>query len=70
MVDNSSLELGPRNPGRGPLVRERASAGTREPLAAHLQPMRQQHDQDLWRGLGSVVLPRALERKYPRAAFE
>jgi integrase len=37
--------------------------------AAHLGP-RALHDQDLSRGLGSVELPLALERKYPRAAFE
>jgi integrase len=40
------------------------------PLAEHLGRVRAQHEQDLHRGLGSVELPLALERKYPRAAFE
>lgn len=38
-----------------------------EPLQAHLQTVRQLHQQDLDRGYGSVYLPFALERKYPHA---
>lgn len=41
-----------------------------EPLAAHLEPRRHQHEDDLRRGAGSVELPTALERKYPRGAWE
>jgi integron integrase len=44
--------------------------GLREPLEHHLAGVKEQHDQDLRRGLGSVEMPQALERKYPRAAFE
>jgi integron integrase len=40
------------------------------PLAAHLERVRRQHEEDLRRGLGSVELPAALERKYPRAPWE
>jgi integron integrase len=43
-------------------------------LAAHLNAqldrVRRQHESDLARGLGSVELPDALERKYPRAPWE
>ncbi len=42
----------------------------RAPLIAHLQRMRIQHSGDLNAGAGSVELPDALERKYPRAAWE
>ena len=41
-----------------------------EPLAAHLERKRQQHEDDLSHGAGSVELPTALERKYPKAAWE
>jgi integron integrase len=40
------------------------------PLEAHLGRVRQQHQLDLKRGLGSVWLPHALARKYPRAPWE
>ena len=40
------------------------------PLAAHVERTRMQHDDDLRRGKGSVALPRALERNYPRAPWE
>jgi len=45
-------------------------AGVAAPLAAHLGRVQVQHEGDLRAGLGSVELPLALERKYPRAAFE
>jgi len=38
-----------------------------EPLQAHLQSVKELHQQDLDRGYGSVYLPFALERKYPHA---
>ncbi len=45
-------------------------SGLRALLQMHLTRVRDQHSRDLQRGLGSVELPHALERKYPRAAFE
>jgi integron integrase len=40
------------------------------PLATQLERVRDQHAADVARGLGSVELPDALERKYPRAPWE
>ncbi|MDN5865101.1 MAG: integron integrase [Gammaproteobacteria bacterium] len=37
------------------------------PLKAHMQRVKVLHDKDLAEGYGSVYLPNALERKYPRA---
>jgi integron integrase len=42
----------------------------RFPLAEHVERMRRQHQQDLAKGLGSVELPTAIERKYPRAPWQ
>jgi len=39
----------------------------REALATHLEVVKRQHQRDLERGLGRVVLPNALDRKYPNA---
>jgi integrase len=39
-------------------------------LRAHLDRVHRQHEADLKHGTGSVELPDALARKYPRAAFE
>jgi integron integrase len=39
------------------------------PLRAHLQMVARLHESDLRAGAGSVALPDALERKYPRAAW-
>jgi hypothetical protein len=39
-------------------------------LAAHLVTVKGQHERDLTRGEGRVVLPFALERKYPGAPTE
>jgi integron integrase len=39
-------------------------------LTAHLAHVRQLHEADLARGLGRVVLPSALDRKYPNAATD
>jgi integron integrase len=41
-----------------------------EPLRKHLQAVKYQHSEDLSRGFGRVVLPDALERKYPNAGKE
>jgi integron integrase len=40
------------------------------PLRAQLDRVRRQHQLDLAHGLGSVELPDALERKYPRAPWD
>jgi len=42
----------------------------REPLVAHLDVVRRGHQRDLAAGFGRVVLPFALDRKYPNAASE
>jgi integron integrase len=41
-----------------------------DPLGAHLAQVKSMHTQDLARGLGRVVLPFALDRKYPNASTE
>ncbi len=45
-------------------------AGLSAPLAAQIERVRRQHEEDLGSGAGSVELPGALDRKYPRAAWE
>lgn len=45
-------------------------ATVNEPLVRHLEGMKRQHRHDLERGLGRVVLPNALDRKYPQAGRE
>jgi integron integrase len=42
----------------------------KEPLARHLEIIKEQHRRDLERGLGRIALPNALERKYPNAGKE
>jgi integron integrase len=42
----------------------------RDALGAHLGEVRTQHERDLIEGVGRVVLPFALDRKYPNAATE
>lgn len=42
----------------------------REPLARHLGEVKRLHEKDLAAGLGRVVLPEALARKYPGAPTE
>ena len=39
-------------------------------LRAHLAEVKRQHDRDLAAGLGRVMLPFALDRKYPHAPYE
>lgn len=41
-----------------------------DPLTAHLERVQRQHADDVRSGAGSVELPEALERKYPRAPWE
>ncbi len=45
-------------------------ATVKEPLVRHLQAVKRQYEEDLRKGLGRVVLPNALERKYPNAGKE
>jgi len=40
------------------------------PLRQHLERVRERHSTDLAHGRGSVAVPLALDRKYPRAPFE
>jgi hypothetical protein len=42
----------------------------RQTLVAHLESVRARHSDDLGKGLGKVVLPFALDRKYPGAVKE
>jgi len=42
----------------------------REPLVGHLEGVKRVHAADLATGFGRVVLPGALDRKYPRAAAD
>ena len=42
----------------------------REALTKHLVDVRRMHDEDLVRGFGRVVLPFALDRKFPNASTE
>jgi integron integrase len=42
----------------------------KQPLQAHLERVKQLHENDVARGCGHVYLPYALERKYPNAARE
>ena len=45
-------------------------AAVHEPLAAHLEHVRQRHQHDLAHGFGRVYVPIALQRKYPHANSE
>jgi integron integrase len=57
--------------GKGKKDRETTLAKSATgPLQAHLIRVKRQHECDLKAGLGSVELPDALERKYPRAPWE
>jgi integron integrase len=44
-------------------------ASLRRPLSAQLERVERQHESDLAAGAGSVALPAAIERKYPRAPW-
>jgi integrase len=44
--------------------------GVEERLQTHLRDVKRQHERDLADGFGRVVLPFALDRKYPHAAME
>ena len=45
-------------------------AAAREGLTGHLADVRRLHERDLARGFGRVVLPFALDRKFPNAATD
>ncbi len=45
-------------------------AAVKEPLRRHLKQLRRGHERERRRGLGRVLLPRALARKYPNAERE
>jgi integrase len=45
-------------------------AAVRDRLRAHLQVVKRQHEDDRSRGEGRIVLPFALDRKYPTASTE
>ena len=45
-------------------------SAAREALTKHLVDVRRMHDEDLARGVGRVVLPFALDRKFPGASME
>ena len=45
-------------------------SAAREALTGHLTDVRRLHEADLARGFGRVVLPFALDRKFPNAAAE
>jgi integrase len=67
-----------RMPTRLPVVLSREEArrvlqrlrGVKEALRAHLVEVKAQHERDLIEGVGRVVLPFALDRKYPNASTE
>jgi integron integrase len=69
-VDFSCNEIRIRS-GKGDKDRVTMLPGAvKEPLWAHLQGVKRQHEEDLQKGLGRVALPDALERKYPNAGSE
>ncbi len=55
--------------GRKDRVTMRPSAA-REALTRHLEDVRRMHERDLAKGFGRVVLPCALDRKFPNAPTE
>ena len=44
--------------------------GMEERLRGHLREVRRQHERDVAGGVGRVVMPGALDRKYPNAATD
>src|SRR5262245_28170655 len=57
--------------GKGDKDRHTMLPGSvKDPLLRHLQTVKAVHQDDCRRGLGRVVLPNALERKYPNANRE
>ena len=69
-IDFARLEVRVRD-GKGGKDRvTMLPAGLKSALAEHLRRVQLQHHGDLAAGRGSVEMPMALERKYPRAAWE
>jgi integron integrase len=69
-VDFSRFEITVRDGKGGKDRMTMLPASLRDPLGAHIERVRLLHQKDLKRGLGSVELPNAIERKYPHATFE
>jgi hypothetical protein len=60
-----------RRAGKGDKDRHTMLPGAvKDALSKHLQDIARQHEEDLKRGVGRVILPDALERKYPNAGKE
>lgn len=69
-VDFERREITVRS-GKGAKDRRTMLPGkVRRPLQSHLQRVKEQHHSDRQRGAGSVALPHAIGRKYPRAAWD
>ncbi len=69
-VDFSRNEIRIRS-GKGDKDRVTMLPGAaKEPLLTHLQGVKQQHEEDLQKGLGRVALPEALDPKYRNAGSE
>jgi integron integrase len=51
-------------------VRTMLPVAVRDRLRVHLEEVKRQHERDLARGVGRVVLPFALDRKYPNASTD
>ncbi len=72
-VKDVELAPGARDVRRGQGAKDRVAPLPRAlvaPLTTHLARVRALHQTDLGAGAGSVELPDAIERKYPRAAWE
>ncbi|HUK42505.1 MAG TPA: hypothetical protein VLX11_15735, partial [Candidatus Acidoferrales bacterium] len=66
-IDFSQNQIAVRG-GKGDKDRYRMlPAAIKEPLVKHLDDGKRQHQTDLTKNLGRVVLPNALDRKYPNA---
>lgn len=72
-VKDLDIERGEIRIRRGKGARDRVTMmpqTLREPLRAHLERVRAQHERDVADGAGAVELPDALRRKYPSAATQ
>jgi integron integrase len=69
-VDFSYARITVRDPKGGKECVTMLPVNLARGLERHLQKIKAQHEQDLIDGFGSVHLPHALGRKYPRAEYE
>jgi integron integrase len=72
-VKDVDLEMGQLVVRQGKGRKDRVTmlpASVRPALVEHLRRVRQVHEEDTARGLGRVVLPDALDRKYPNAGTQ